>query len=159
MTDEVAQLAYGEARAALREQDATLANLRNRATALLAAAAVGTSCAAAVGLLNTDPDRGHVFPAAAGWALLLLVVLVGAGVMVVWWPAPNWTFGPSPDKLLGSSGTDLGSVLRAATRAMIAAVESNDRLLGRRMSAYRASVIMLMAQVALLVLIMILARA
>ncbi|MGK5112741.1 MULTISPECIES: hypothetical protein [unclassified Geodermatophilus] len=157
MTDEVAQLAYGEARAALREQDATLANLRNRATALLAAAAVGTSFAAAVGLLNTDPDRGRVFPLWAGWTLLVLVVLVGAGVMVVLWPAPGWKFGPSPDKLLGSVGTDLGGVLRAATTAMIAAVGSNDGLLKRRMDAYRVSVIMLMAQVALLVLIMIVA--
>jgi hypothetical protein len=53
-------LAYEEARAALREQDATLGSVRNRATGLLAAAAVGTSIAASVGLLNTDPGRGHV---------------------------------------------------------------------------------------------------
>src|SRR4051794_3473473 len=49
--NEVIKLAYEEARAALKEQDATLSNIRNRATGLLAAAAVGTSFAAAVGLL------------------------------------------------------------------------------------------------------------
>lgn len=68
--DEVIRLAYDEARAALREQDATLANVRNRATGLLAAAAVGTSFGAAVGLLKTDPSRGYLFPRWAMWALL-----------------------------------------------------------------------------------------
>src|SRR3954452_3505216 len=64
--NEVIKLAYEEARAALKEQDATLSNIRNRATGLLAAAAVGTSFAAAVGLLNTDPARGTVLPIWAG---------------------------------------------------------------------------------------------
>ena len=51
MANEVIKLAYEEARAALKEQDATLSNIRDRATGLLAAAAVGTSFAASVGLL------------------------------------------------------------------------------------------------------------
>jgi hypothetical protein len=158
MADEIARLAYDEARAALREQDATLSNVRNRATALLAATAVGTSFAATVGLLNVDPDRGDVVPAWAGWALLMLVILVGAGVMIVLWPASNWQFGPSAHKLLDSVGTDTDRVFRAATQAMISAIASNDRLLRRRMDAYRAAVVVLMTQVALLVLIMTLSR-
>ena len=52
MANEVIKLAYEEVRAAaLKEQDATLSNIRDRATGLLAAAAVGTSFAASVGLL------------------------------------------------------------------------------------------------------------
>ena len=156
--DEIARLAYDEARTALREQDATLSNVRNRATALLAAAAVGTSFAATVGLLNTDPGRGQVVPTWAGWALLLLVILVGAGVMVVLWPVPDWKFGPSPRKLLDSVGADVQGVLHAATEAMIAALAFNDRRLRQRMNAYRATVVVLMTQVAMLVVIMILAR-
>ena len=158
MADEVVRLAYDEARAALREQDATLGNVRNRATGLLAAAAVGTSFAATVGLLNTDPGRGAVFPAWAGWVLLLLVTSVGVGVMVVLWPAPRWQFGPNPRRLLDSVGAEVDVVLRAATDAMIAALASNDRQLRQRMNAYRAAVLVLTAQVALLILIMILAR-
>ena len=41
---------------------------------------------------------------------------------------------------------------------MIAAVAFNDRQLRQRMNAYRATVVVLMTQVALLVVIMILAR-
>lgn len=158
MADEVVRLAYDEARAALREQDATLGNVRNRATALLAAAAVGTSVAATLGLLNTDPDRGRVFPAWAGWLLLLLVVAVGTGVMAVLWPVPEWQFGPNPRRLLEAAGADADGVLRAATDAMITGVASNDRQLRQRMNAYRGAVLVLTAQVALLILILILSR-
>jgi hypothetical protein len=41
---------------------------------------------------------------------------------------------------------------------MIAALASNDRQLRQRMNAYRAAVVVLTAEVALLILIMILAR-
>ena len=86
MADEVLELAYSAVTAALKEQDGTLSSLRNRATALLSAAAVGTSFAAAVGLLNLDPARGSVFPAWSGWLLLVLIVLIGISVMMVLWP-------------------------------------------------------------------------
>ena len=49
MTNEIVKLAFEEARAALKEQDATLGSLRNRAIGLLAAASVGTSFAASFG--------------------------------------------------------------------------------------------------------------
>ena len=78
--------------------------------------------------------------------------------MVVLWPVPDWKFGPSPRKLLDSVGADVQGVLQAATEAMIAAVAFNDRRLRQRMNAYRATVVVLMTQVALLVVIMILAR-
>ncbi len=83
----VVKLAFEEARAALKEQDATLGNLRNRATGLLAAVSVGTSFAASVGFLNTDPTKGAVFPQRAGWTLLPLTLLIGGGVMTILWPA------------------------------------------------------------------------
>jgi len=67
MANEVIKLAYEEARAALKEQDATLSNIRNRATGLLAAAAVGTSFAASVGLLCSTPTLQET-PAWPMWA-------------------------------------------------------------------------------------------
>jgi hypothetical protein len=158
MADDLTRLAYDEARAALREQDATLANVRNRATALLAAAAVATSFSTTVGLLNIDPSRGNVFPSWAGWVLLCSVTLIGVGVMVVLWPAPDWSFGPSAPKLLDSVGAETDVVMQAATRAMIAGMASNDRRLKQRMTAYRATVVVLMAQLVLLAVLMILSR-
>jgi hypothetical protein len=156
--DEVLKLAYEEARAALREQDATLGSVRNRATGLLGAAAVGTSIAAAVGLLNTDPQRGHLLPGWATWSLLALVVVLGAGVMVVLWPAPRWRFGPAPARLLEAAGEDITRVRRSATQAMIAALASNDRALGRRMAVYRLTVGILTLELVVLLLALILTR-
>jgi hypothetical protein len=151
MAGEVIQLAYDEARAALREQDTTLSNVRNRATALLAAAAVGTSFSAAAGLLNADPARGHVFPRWAAWALLLVIALIAIGVMVVLWPVPTWTFGPSPRALLGRATDDVDVVLRAAVEGMALAIASNDRVLKQRVVAYRATVLVLVLEIGLLV--------
>jgi hypothetical protein len=45
MSNDVIRLAYEKARAALKEQDATLSNVRNRANSLLAAATLSTSLA------------------------------------------------------------------------------------------------------------------
>jgi hypothetical protein len=158
MADEVSRLAYDEARAALREQDATLSNVRNRATGLLAAVAVGTSFSASAGLLTTDPTRGRVFPVWAAWVLLVTVVLIAAGVLAVLWPTPAWNFGPSPAKLVAKAGQNVDEVLVAATHAMIAAIASNDRLLSQRMTAYRAAVLVLMVEMGLLVMTLLLAR-
>src|SRR4051794_15910944 len=158
MADEVTRLAYDEARAALREQDTSLANVRNRATALLAAAAIGTSFSATAGLLNTDPSRGRIFPLWAAWALLVAVALIATGVMVVLWPASTWQFGPSPSKLLSKVGDDVNDVLRAATHAMAAAIAFNDRLVKQRIWAYRATVLLLMLEIGVLIVALLLAR-
>jgi hypothetical protein len=154
----VIQLAYEEARAALREQDATLGNLRNRATGLLAAAAVGTSVAAAVGLLNTDPSRGPAFPAWAGWTLLALVALLGGGVLSILWPATRWAFGPAPARILQGSDQDIDAIRRHATQAMITSLASNGRSLERRMAVYRGTVGVLTSELLVLLAALILGR-
>lgn len=151
MAEEIIRLAYDEARAALREQDATLANVRNRATGLLAAAAVGTSFAASVGLLNTDPGRGATFPGWAGWTLFALVTVIGVGVLVVLWPVARWGYGPQPATLLGHASADADATLRQATEAMIVAIASNDRLLTRRMTTYRITAGVLMVEILTLI--------
>jgi hypothetical protein len=158
VADDVVRLAYDEARAALREQDATLSSVRNRATGLLAAAVVGTSLSASVGLLNLDADRGRPFPEWAGWTLLATVVLISAGVMVVLWPTPTWTFGPSPRRLLDSAGEPIDTVLGAATAAMVTGIAANVRLLDRRVAAYRATVIVLALEISFLVLALLVTR-
>src|SRR4051812_49202519 len=151
MAGEVIRLAYDEARTALREQDTTLANVRNRATALLAAAAVGTSFSATAGLLNADPNRGRTFPEWAAWSLLVVTALIAIGVMGVLWPVPTWTFGPSPRALLRRATEDVNVVLEAAIEGMALAIASNDRLLKQRVAVYRATVLVLMLEIGLLV--------
>lgn len=151
----VIKLAYDEARAALGEQDDTLANVRNRATGLLAAAAVGTSFSATAGLLNTDPARGEVFPVWGAWLLLAMLVGIALGVTVVLWPTGGWVYGPEPGRLLTSANRELDEVLTLATRAMITAIASNALILSRRVTAYRLTASALVVEVALLVLILI----
>ena len=150
MSGDVIRLAYDEARAALKEQDATLSNVRNRANGLLAAATVGTSLAVAVGLLNTDPSRGETLPMWAGWSLVGLVLAIGVGVMAVMWPSSAWSFGPDAEIILNHANADVDAVRRAATMAMIEAGKSNDRLVKWRVRTYQATVLLLLAEVLLL---------
>ncbi len=157
MADEVLQLAYDEARAALREQDTTLSNVRNRATGLLAAAVVGTSFSATAGLLNINPQRGRTFPEWAAWALLIVIILVAVGVMAVLWPIRAWAFGPSSSALVARAPDGMDKVLRAAIEGMASAVASNSRLLEQRMAIYRATVLVLMLEIGLLVVALLLA--
>jgi hypothetical protein len=152
MADEVLELAYNAATAALREQDATLTSLRNRGTALLSAAAVGTTFAAAVGLLNVDPGRGPVFPLWSGWMLLVLIAVIGVSVMTVLWPASGWSFGPDAEAFLKNEGSDIDDVRRAVTRALAVACRSNSKALKLRMTAYRLGVAFLLVEVFVLVL-------
>ena len=77
--------------------------------------------------------------------------------MVVLWPTPTWTFGPSPSRLLASVGEPIDAVLEAATTAMVSGVASNARLLDGRVAAYRATVIVLALEISFLVLSLLLA--
>jgi hypothetical protein len=156
VANEVLELAYNAVTAALKEQDGTLSGLRNRATALLSAAAVGTSFAAAVGLLNLDPARGAVFPAWSGWTLLVLIVLIGASVMTILWPIPGWNFGPDPQALLSKEGESVDDVRRAATRALALACKSNSKALRLRMTAYRVGVAVLLVEIVVLLITLLL---
>ena len=151
-------MAYDEARAALREQGDTLTNVRNRATGVLAAAAVATSFSATAGLLNTDRGSGDVFPAWGAWLLLAILVIIAVGVMVVLWPAKSWVYGPQPSQLLSKADHELDDVLTIATRAMVVALTSNASILGRRVTAYRLTASAVLIEVTLLVLILIVVR-
>lgn len=151
MSDDVLKLAYEAAGSALREQDATLTSLRNRATGLLSAAAVVTSLATAVGVGGGGPDRGSTLPVWAGWTLLALVCLIGTSAIFALWPAKNWNFGPDPAKLLASAGTDVDEVRRTATKALVSAITTNDRSIAVRGKAYRVGAALLLAEMIVLV--------
>ena len=154
----VVRLAYDEARVGLNEQDDTLANVRNRATGLLAAATVGTSFSATAGLLNNDPTHGKVFPVWGAWLLLAVLLAIAAGVMIVLWPTNDWVFGPDPGKLLDSANLELDDVLTRATQAMIVYRRRNAEILNRRFTAYRLAASALVIEVGLLVVVLLIAR-
>lgn len=150
VSDEVLKLAYEAACSALREQDATLSSIRNRATGLLSAAAVVTSLSTAFGVVETGPDQA--LPAWAGWTLLALVCVIGSSAMFALWPAASWNFGPDPAKLLASAGTDIDEVRRAATKALVSAISTNDRSIAARGKAYRVGAALLLAEMIVLVM-------
>lgn len=151
MSDDVLKLAYEAACSALREQDATLTSLRNRATALLSAAAVVTSVATAIGVVDTGTGQAAMLPVWAGWTLLALVCLIGASSMFALWPAANWNFGPDPAKLLASAGNDVDEVRRIATKALVSAITINDASIATRGKAYRVGAALLLAEMIVLV--------
>ncbi|HZC70119.1 MAG TPA: hypothetical protein VE442_05460 [Jatrophihabitans sp.] len=152
------KLAFDEARAALADERDRLASVRNRATGLLAAAAVGTSFATTAGLLNADSSHGNVFPAWGAWLLLGVLSLITYGVLVVLWPTRTWDYGLLPEKLLENAERELDDVLRVGTRALIRASSNDRRIVDGRVAAYRLAASALMIEVALLVLVLIIAR-
>src|SRR5215208_3361777 len=97
--DKNLELAYDAALQALSQQDVSLGNLRNRATGLLSAAALVTSFAAGLGLLNTDPEKGEVFPVWAGVTLLCILIVIGALTMKILWPV-NYHHGADAKQLM-----------------------------------------------------------
>lgn len=158
MADEVLKLAYEAALAALKEQDTSLKSVGNRATGLLSASALGTSFAAAIGVLNTDAARGPVVPQWAGWSMLTLVMLIGVACIMVLWPTSDWNFGTSPRTLLDHAGKDVDEVLSGATKALADAVDANERRIEVRSLLYRIGAMLLVGQTVVLVLALLASR-
>jgi hypothetical protein len=96
-SDESLRTAYEAAAAALRQQDVTLANLRNRATALAASTTLLASLATAVGLSNGGRAE---LPHWAGYPMIGLFLGVGVLVTLIVWPARNFAFGPDANEIL-----------------------------------------------------------
>lgn len=87
------ELAYTEARRGLEDQLRSVAELRARAGALIAAAAIATSFFGGRALVGQSID-------AAAWVAIGCFVLVGFAVLLVLWPSRNWVFSISPGELV-----------------------------------------------------------
>lgn len=153
MADERLKLAYDAGIKALSQQDATLGNLRNRATGLLSAAALVTSFSTGLGLINTDPTKGDVLP---NWgALLLLTILVAIGIlsMAVLWPVKSWCFGPDSIQIMDKvdAGEDIDTIQRFVASQMGRGRVRNGQQLTNRTRCYRSGVALLVAEVVVLV--------
>jgi hypothetical protein len=154
--DKRLEMAYEAANQRLSLQDTTLTSTRTRANNLLATTALFVSFSTGVGLINTDPSRGPIFPTYAAIVLLVLVVALGACVLYVAWPTKNWSYTPSAKKILVrvDADDDEASIRRYVTDEMISGAERNQAQLAPRQNAYRGAVILLVLEVALLLAIL-----
>ncbi len=153
-------LAYDAAKDVLQSQDVTLGNVRTRASTVLTVAALLTSFAAGLGLINVDSRNGAVFPAGGAWVLLGVLVAMAALVLYVLWPVDRWHFGPDPAKIveLRSTGTTEVEIRESEVTAMIAGIGSNARHIAGRQTAFRFSVVLLVVEVLVLVVFLTIAN-
>jgi hypothetical protein len=153
--DPVVELAYDAAIAALQQQDNTLGNLRNRATALLSAAAVATTFSAGIGLFSTDKSRGTPLPDWGQWSLLGLLLATAGLCIAVMWPV-TMTFGADPRLILDRGSDDINQVRRYVTEAAVRGQASNQAALMRKFQLYRIAVVTFTAETGILLLSLIL---
>jgi hypothetical protein len=148
------QLAYTAAVNALSRQNATLNNLRGRATALLTVAALSTSFSTGVGLLNANHASGGTFPTWAAYTLLGIVVAIGTLCVFILWPIASFGYDPSSNFILEHTdkGETADQIARALALVMIQGSKDNDRGIDLRMRAFEVGAVLLVAEVAVLVI-------
>ncbi|MTD13885.1 hypothetical protein GIS00_08010 [Nakamurella sp. YIM 132087] len=154
MINETYRFAYDLADARLKEQLQTIADLRTRSAGLLAAAAIGTSFTAGLGLFGADQSSPeYLLPTWATWVLAAVVLSVGGCAMFVLFPVKRWAFGINAlDVLDEESRRDANKILRMATVSASRAADRNQPLIERRFNAYRAGVALLVGEVAVLMI-------
>jgi hypothetical protein len=140
-------LAYREARMGLEDQEGSVVELRTRAGALIAAAAITTSFFG-----GTTLER-HTINAAA-WIAIGCFVLVGFAVLLVLWPRRDWEFSLAPDQFIATyleppEGKPLALHLieRDLALHMGRSAELNRRQLRTLMGVFRFGAVLLMVEV------------
>jgi hypothetical protein len=88
-------LAYREARRGLEDQERSVVELRARAGALIAAAAIITSFFGSQTLARKDFG-------AAGWVAIGCFVLLSFAVLVMLWPRRDWAFSLAPAEFIAA---------------------------------------------------------
>lgn len=150
---EKSELAYEAAVRVLSMQDASLSNLRNRATGLLGTAALAASFSAGLGLIQTDKTKGPVFPHWAAFSLLAVFFLLGASSIAVLWPVSGWAYAPSPSLILQRPSKCDGTAIRmATTRDLLPCIKRQSRVIICRSRWYRVSAILLVVELVIIVI-------
>jgi hypothetical protein len=157
VTDPRYALAFDEAIRAIGQQEGSLKSLRDRASGLVSTAAVATTFGAGVGLLNTDPTKGAVFP--VFWAVVLLLLVVGilATGLIVLWPTDGWVFSLNARVLVEgwienpSQSATIDDLHRENAIYLQAQYEANKKKLRRRIDVYRFGIFLLTAEVVVFV--------
>ncbi|MER6557871.1 hypothetical protein ABT300_08900 [Streptomyces sp. NPDC001027] len=151
--DPILTLAYEALSARLNSQSTTLESLRTRATGILSVAALVTSFAAGIGMINTDPEKGDLLPTWAPWALLGILTVMGYCVMRVLWPYKRWAYGPSGKVIieLWEKNRTENEVREVVAREMVRARDRNEGQVVKRAWYYRGAVVLLLAETLTLV--------
>ena len=140
------KLASDAAIHALTQQDATLTNLRNRATGLTGLATVIGSFSSFFGAGTKD----HHLPL---WFAVGIVIFIGSILtcaFYVLWPKAGWSFGPDPDKILKSEYSDY-KLTWASAKGMAKAVKINEKEIWLRSKFYSVSAVLLGLEAAFVV--------
>jgi hypothetical protein len=153
--DDMFELAFSEAKRAIEFQDSTLSNLRGRASALLSTATLVASLSSGLGLINTDPDKGNVFPLWLALLVVLATICIGTCATYILFPTKNWVFTNNAKQLVElfeQPGADLPWAHKNLALSMRGHEESNRTKLDKRFTAYRIGVAFLVLESLLLVL-------
>jgi hypothetical protein len=153
VSSEILNLGYEAALRAISQQDATLANFRNRAMTLLSATTVVTTLATSVGLLNINPSRGSPIPVWAAVALLSAAVLIGVCSLYIIWPVAKWSYGTNPAAYVHNhqKGRDEDDFKIRVIESLDGASRENRSALQRRSWALRAAVALLIVELGMIV--------
>jgi hypothetical protein len=146
--DKRLELAYEAGAKALAMQDVTLGSVRSRANNLLSTAALFTSVSTAIGLINTDPSKGHVLAPWKALVLVSVVALLGICVVFVLWTANNWQFGADPQQIMDEYDTfkDESAIRILVIRAMVTGLGTNGKKLKWRQRAFRSAAALLVVE-------------
>jgi hypothetical protein len=141
------ELAYDEARRGLDDQERVVSEMRARAGALIAAAAITTSF---FGAQAIQESRVSV----AAWIAIGCFVGVGLCVLAVLWPRHDWEFALSPSLFIATylepaeeEPLELWSIHRDMALHIGASAEKNRRQLRWLMIAFRAGALLIIAEV------------
>jgi hypothetical protein len=149
-SDTLYELAYNAAVDVLKQQDATLANMRNRASGLLATAALAASFATSVGLFGAGTAGSKPIPHQYGWVLLATVILIGVASSIVLWPVQRWGYGPDPILILEAvekDGLTGNQFYDKFARLLVGAHARNAPKLIFRVRCYQAGILLLIVEV------------
>jgi hypothetical protein len=140
-------LAYREAIRGLEDQERSVVELRARAGALVAAAAITTSFFGGQTLIRHDIS-------AAAWVAIGCFVLLGFAVLLVLWPHRDWEFSLAPDQFIATylepiddEPLELPLIERDLALHMGHSAELNRRQLATLMTVFRIGAILLVAEV------------
>jgi hypothetical protein len=141
------ELAYQEARRGLDDQERVVSEMRARAGALIAAAAITTSFFGAQAI-------GDVGVSAAAWLAILCFIGVGFCVLAVLWPRRDWEFDLNPQRFIATylepeerEPLELWLIHRDLALHMGASADKNRRQLRVLMIAFRAGAILIILEV------------
>jgi hypothetical protein len=142
VSDSRLELAYDAAVKLLSVQDATLGNLRNRATGLLSVVALATTFSTGIGIINRDPTKGPIFPDWAAFLLLVILVAIGILSMVILWPIRGWAYGVDPRVILQKREQEKSEdeIRQEITLEVISALTRNQGGIELRSVCYRCGV-------------------